>query len=73
MHQESVFDPGIAGTTNFVQYPPTNFLGSLPPDPNLNVFHRLSANPQANGDPLLPIVAYRQQVTNANFPRVSGL
>jgi hypothetical protein len=60
------------GTTNFVQYYPFNFDGSPRPNPNLIQFHRLSANPQANGEPLLPIVVYRQQVTNANFPRVSG-
>jgi hypothetical protein len=60
------------GTTNFAQYDPNNFGGSPQPDPNPNVFHRLSANPQANGNPLLPIVVYRQQITNANFPRVSG-
>jgi hypothetical protein len=60
------------GTTNFVQYYPNNFAGAPQPDPNRSVFHRLSANPQANGEPLLPIVVYRQQITNANFPRVSG-
>jgi len=60
------------GTTNFAQYLPFNFGASPQPDPNPNMFHRLSANPQANGDPLLPIAVYRQQITNANFPRVSG-
>ena len=60
------------GTTNFVNYYPYNFAGAPQPDPNLIAFRRLSANPAANGDPLLPIVVYRQQVTNANFPRVSG-
>jgi hypothetical protein len=60
------------GTTNFVQYYPTRSDALPQPDPNASVFHRLSANPQTQGDPLLPIVVYRQQVTNANFPRVSG-
>jgi hypothetical protein len=60
------------GTTNFVQYYPVQY-GAMPqPDPNASVFHRLSANPQIQGDPLLPIAVYRQQVANANFPRVSG-
>jgi hypothetical protein len=60
------------GTTNFAEYLSYS-LGSAPQaDPNASVFHRLSANPQSNGDPLLPIVVYRQQVTNANFARVSG-
>lgn len=40
-------------------------------DPNVGVFHRLANDSRLN-DPLLPIVLYRQQVTNAAFPRVSG-
>ncbi len=60
------------GTTNFVQYLAYNFAGGQQPDPNPSVFRRLSANPQANGDPLLSIAVYRQQVANAIFPRVSG-
>ncbi len=63
-------DPlGNVGTTNFVGYRTPGF-GS--PDPNLRVYHRLSNDPSRVGDPLLPIVVYRQQVTNAAFPRVSG-
>jgi len=42
------------------------------PDPNSFVFRRLSKTPDINGDPLLPMVVYREQVTNASFPRVSG-
>jgi hypothetical protein len=62
---------GNIGTTNFAAYYEFSAYG-LRPDPNASVFKRLSANPQQNGQPLLPIVVYRQQVTNANFPRVSG-
>jgi hypothetical protein len=36
------------------------------------MFHRISGDPKANGDPLLPIVVYRQQVANTNYPHVSG-
>jgi hypothetical protein len=57
------------GTTNFVKY----ITGSgTSGDPNLCVYRRLSNDPSRVGDPLLPIVVYRQQVTNAAFPRVSG-
>jgi hypothetical protein len=60
---------GNVGTTNFVGYWTPGF-GSV--DPNLRVYRRLSNDPSRTGDPLLPIVVYRQQVTNAAFPRVSG-
>ena len=36
------------------------------------IFHRHSSNPTRNGEPLLPIVVYRQQVPNAQFPKVTG-
>lgn len=60
------------GTTNFAQYYPFRRDVAQQADPNASVFQRLSGNPQSKGDPLLPLVVYRQQVTNANFPRVSG-
>ena len=41
-----------------------------PTDPNTGVFRALG-NARA-GQPLLPIVVYREQLTNALFPRVSG-
>ncbi len=52
-----------------------NFPGSalgINPDPNSLVFPRVSANPTLNGERLLPIALYRQQVTNYYYPRVSG-
>jgi hypothetical protein len=58
------------GNTNFVTYSIAGFTAN--PDPNLLVYRRHSTNPSRTGDPLLPIVVYRQQVTNAAFPRVSG-
>jgi hypothetical protein len=54
-----------AHSTNYASY--DVLLSSLNPDPNTQVFHRTSS-----GELLLPIVVYRQQVTNATFPRVSG-
>jgi hypothetical protein len=42
------------------------------PDPHTAVFRRKSTVAGRAGESLLPIVAYRQQVTNAAFPRVSG-
>ncbi len=42
-------------------------------DPQALVFKRLSTtDPTHQGNPLLPIVVYRQQAANAAFPRVSG-
>ena len=51
--------------TNFAGY--EIYTSSLNPDPNTQVFRRKSS-----GEILLPIVVYRQQVTNALFPKVSG-
>jgi hypothetical protein len=58
------------GTTNFYRY---RFYVAPAHDPNeLLVYHRNSNQPERNGEPLLPIVLYRQQVTNSTFTRVSG-
>ncbi|MEP6662918.1 MAG: hypothetical protein ABJC04_04545, partial [Verrucomicrobiota bacterium] len=51
--------------TNYASYNVYSF--SYNPDPNTQVFHRKSS-----GEFLLPIVVYRQQVTNAMYPKVSG-
>jgi hypothetical protein len=56
------------GTTNFFGY---DGFGALP-DPSQLIFRRKSADPSKNGDYLLPIVVYRQQVANSNYARVSG-
>jgi hypothetical protein len=62
--------PDTVGTTNLV------FLyhdaGRSAYDPNTRVFRRESADPTRAGDPLLPIVVYRQQVPSVEFPQVSG-
>jgi hypothetical protein len=58
------------GTTNFVQYTVYNF--SVSADPRAWLFRRASADPARRGESLLPFVVYRQQVTNASFPRLSG-
>jgi hypothetical protein len=58
------------GTTNFYGY---RFFIAPAQDPNdLFVFRRNSNDPARHGQSLLPIVLYRQQVTNVHFPRVSG-
>jgi hypothetical protein len=59
----------MIGTTNFIKYYRSETTSS---DPNHHIFFRQSSNPARNGEPLLPIVVYRQQVTNALFPKVSG-
>jgi hypothetical protein len=57
-------------STNFITY---DFVAGNPKnDPHELVFKRQSADPSHRGELLLPIVVYRQQVTNAAFPRVSG-
>jgi hypothetical protein len=58
------------GTTEFVRYYPGQ--GNALADPTLYAYRRLSSDPSRAGESLLPIVVYRQQVTNAAFPRVSG-
>ena len=67
------FYPNV-GSNNLAVYQITpNYAGAASlVDPNNQVFQRLSNDPTRRGEPLLPIVVYRQQVTNANFPRVSG-
>jgi hypothetical protein len=60
------------GNTNFARYAFSAPSGAIPVDPNNYIFKRYSNSSDQNGQPLLPIVVYRQQVTNANYPRVSG-
>ena len=62
------------GNTNFAGY---HAVGPGTPaspgvDPNSGVFGHGATTAFGGGQRLLPIVVYRQQVTNANFPRVSG-
>ncbi len=57
------------GTTNYAYFYRNP---SVSPDPNSHIFKRQTTNPERAGEPLLPIVLYRQQVTNAFFPKVSG-
>jgi hypothetical protein len=63
-----LFNSNVGGT-NLASY-------NVPPgyivDPNAQVFQRLSNDPSRRGQRLLPIVVYRQQVTNTSFPHVSG-
>ncbi len=67
------------GTTNFLTYEVSQTVGIafVPPsptlDPNTLIFRRVSKNPSRNGESLLPIALYRQQVANASYPRVSGI
>ena len=58
------------GTTDFVRY----FAGatSVNPDPNVGVFASHTRDASRAGEPLLPIVVYRQQIPNERFPQVSG-
>ncbi|MBI1839762.1 MAG: hypothetical protein HYR88_02785 [Verrucomicrobia bacterium] len=57
------------GTMEFIKYYRSEAVSS---DPNDQIFFRRTTDPERNGEPLLPIVVYRQQVTNAFFPKVSG-
>ena len=74
----STFPAFTVGTTNLVSYqvPVITGIAVLPPPPTVNpdtlIFTRTSTDPTRNGQLLLPIVVYRQQVANAAFPRVSG-
>ena len=68
--------PQTIGTSNLITYQVAATLGTVfippPADPHTLIFRRKSQDPTHKGESLLPIVVYRQQVTNANFPRVSG-
>ncbi len=57
------------GTTNFFSYSSPVFTDL---DPTHFLFTRNSSKPDQAGQSLLPIVVYRQQVTNALFAKVSG-
>jgi hypothetical protein len=58
------------GQTNFGGY--NVFGNAIAPDPNKLVLTAFSADPARNGEPLLPIVLYRVQLANTNYPTVSG-
>jgi hypothetical protein len=58
------------GTTDPLKYYQAGWSTGF--DPNQNTFRRRSSNAAINGQALLPIVVYRQQVANAAFPKVSG-
>jgi len=62
------------GTTNPVQYLINPYSSSTKYiSPNGLIFARNApSDPTRNGQPLFPMVIYRQQITNQNFPRVSG-
>lgn len=63
------------GTTNFACYIAVGrglSISPWGPDPHSLLFRRRSGDPSRRGDLVLPIVVYRQQVTNAAFPHVSG-
>jgi hypothetical protein len=63
-----------AGTTNFFSYRPVifTFNSSYALDVSLFVYKCNSSSPERNNEPLLPIVVYRLELTNATFPKVSG-
>jgi hypothetical protein len=58
------------GTTDFASYSFVSTGKVL--DPGSFLLKAISPDPARNGQPLLPIVAYRQQVANTNFPHVTG-
>lgn len=69
--------PETIGTTNLITYVVPSVGSRItfiapPADPHTLVFTRKSQDPTRKGELLLPIVVYRQQVANTNFPQVSG-
>ena len=60
---------GNIGTNRFAGY--AAFEGS-PADPHSYLFRRSAKESERSGQLPLPFVIYRQQVTNAAFPKVSG-
>ena len=64
------FQSGFLGDTNFIVYNAANSI--LIPDPHHGLFRSAFTDPALANRTLLPMVLYRQQVTNAVFPKVSG-
>ena len=58
------------GTNTFIRY--SGFSTIVNPDPHIGLFRARSPNAALAGRTLLPLVVYRQQLTNAWYPRVSG-
>lgn len=63
-------ESGWVGDTNFIVYNSANSI--LNPDPHHGLFRSLASDPALGNRTILPLVIYRQQVTNASFPKVSG-
>jgi hypothetical protein len=61
---------GWVGDTNAITYNHANSI--VNPDPNHGLFRSKSVEASLANRPVLPMVLYRQQVTNASFPKVSG-
>lgn len=61
---------GWVGDPDLIEYNHANSI--LNPDPHHGLFRSESPDPSRAGRTLLPMVLYRQQVTNAAFPKVSG-
>ena len=58
------------GTNTFIRYSGLSTI--VNPNPHHALFRSLATNATLAGRSILPLVLYRQQVTNALFPRVSG-
>jgi hypothetical protein len=63
------FSPNV-GTNTFIRY--SGFSTTVNPDPHVALFRARSPDAALAGRTILPMVIYRQQVTNAWYPRVSG-
>jgi hypothetical protein len=61
---------GWVGDTNVITYNHANSI--VNPDPHHGLFRSKSIEATLANRPVLPMVLYRQQVTNASFPKVSG-
>ena len=60
----------IADTNNHVSYQCVNC--SVNVDPHVGLFRSRATDAERANRTLLPLVVYRQQVANTNFPKVSG-
>jgi hypothetical protein len=61
---------GWVGDTNLITYNHANSI--VNPDPNFGLFRSQSTDASIANRVMLPMVIYRQQVTNDTFPKVSG-
>ena len=72
LNQQPTSYTGNVESTNFFISSSRYLQSHVLRNPQQGLFKRHSANPQRNGESILPIAVYRQQTANTAFPKVTG-